>query len=138
MPFSKGSGRVHLPSAELRVVSAHDDGLHIEIRPSDGPIGGISIFLSSASFPALLRGIADSMHNSDANAADASAPGAGEASDEPHAAPGAGDGEVSAAETAAAEIWLRAWQPGQATDRADDVLDAPSFWQRFRDRRHND
>jgi len=138
MPFDEGSGRVHLPSAELRVISAHDDGLHIEIRPSDGPIGGIAIFLGSASFPALLRGIADSMHNSDGNAAAAAAPGAAQTSNDPPAAPGMGDEEVSAAETAAAEIWLRAGPPRQATERTDDVLDPPSFWQRFRDRRHNE
>lgn len=128
MPFSNGS-RVHLPSAELRVISAHDDGLHIEIRPSDGPIGGISIFLSAGSFPALLRGIADSMNPGAA----AAPPDGATTADAPPAAEDESDGIP--AENAAAEIWLRAEQPARAAERADDVLDAPSFWQRFRDRR---
>lgn len=130
MPFGNGN-RVHLPSAELRVISAHDDGLHIEIRPSDGPIGGISIFLSASSFPALLRGIADSMRHVDGD----DPPPDSTTEKTEKQLDTEDDGEGNPAENAAAEIWLRAELPRQANERADDVLDAPSFWQRFRDRR---
>lgn len=130
MPFSGGNDRVHVPQGELRIVSVHDDGVLIELQPSHGPIGGISIFINAESFPILLCGIADSMsrlHESGDGSSPSQNPASGGNGDKRQAAVVQTD-HVSADN--AAEIWLRTEHPKPERQKSKDVLDAPSLWGR--------
>jgi len=121
MPFKNGNDRFLVNEGELRFSCENGTGINLQIFPSKGPIGGISVFIGRATIPALLQTIAGCIAYGDA----IDAPELAE--QPPHMPHPVVD---TLREGEAAEIWLRGAAKPATESVHEDVLTPPSLWRR--------